>query len=88
MRDEKLRVSLNSKLDSNNKKYYVGKIKFPGTLNASKGIVFLVFTSSEGEEEIQIAEMEDIPPKRRIAGRFPGSDEGPSSGRYDDGDDR
>lgn len=35
--------------------FYVGKIQFNGKLECSNGVVFLVFTSDENEEELQIA---------------------------------
>lgn len=56
MRDEKLRVTLFAKKDKNQKTYYVGKSKFPGMINFAKGVVFIIFTSEEGSEELQIAE--------------------------------
>ena len=54
--DDKLRVRLDPVLDRNRKTYYLGKLKFPGMLDCTNGIVFLVYTSEEGAEEIQIAE--------------------------------
>lgn len=41
--------------DGNNRKFYVGKIKFNGTLDATNGLVFLAFTADENDEELQIA---------------------------------
>ncbi len=38
-----------------NKKYYLGRLQFPGAVTFDDGAVFLVFTSEEGTEELQIA---------------------------------
>jgi len=39
----------------NNRKFYVGKLKLDATIDASEGLVFLVFLCDEGDEELQIA---------------------------------
>lgn len=79
MHNEKLRVSLFAKPDRNGKKMYVGKIKFPGMIDCTNGIVFLVFTSEDGSEEIQIAQQFDDNQNRRAQTTQP-RDPGPSGG--------
>jgi len=41
--------------DKNGKTFYVGRMKAPVSLNLKDGVAFLVFTSEEGCEELQIA---------------------------------
>lgn len=50
-----LKVPLFSKKDSNGNTYYIGKLQFPGNINCTDGINLLIFTSSEGDEELQIS---------------------------------
>jgi hypothetical protein len=50
-----LKIELKPHLDGNNKTYYVGKLEFPGTIDCSEGVSFLVFISEPGCEEIQVA---------------------------------
>lgn len=56
--DDKLRVNLEARPDQYGKIYHIGRIKFPGMIDCTNGVVFLVFTSEEGSEELQIAPME------------------------------
>lgn len=59
MASNNLKVTLKSRTDKDKRTFYVGKVKFPGMIDATKGLTFLVFTSDEGEEELQITEMSD-----------------------------
>lgn len=58
---EKLRIRLDKKKDADGKIYYLAKVKFPGTLDFKDGAVFLIFTSEEGEEEMQIGNLHNGP---------------------------
>ena len=51
-------IDLEPRKDVDGRTFYIGKVDFPGTLDFSKGVVFLVFVSDKGEEELQIAHME------------------------------
>jgi len=57
MNTEKLRIPLEKKKDMDGRTYYLAKIEFPGTLNFKDGVAFLIFTSDEGEEEMQIGNL-------------------------------
>lgn len=59
MTNKNLTVDLKTRRDVDKRTFYVGKLKFPGTIDCSKGVVFLVFTSDTGEEQLQIAMMDD-----------------------------
>lgn len=59
MSNKNLTLNLKARKDIDKNVFYVGKIKFPGTIDCSKGVVFLVFTSDQGEEQLQIAMMDD-----------------------------
>lgn len=61
MSNKNLTIDLKTRKDVDKNTFYVGKIKFPGTIDCSKGVVFLVFTSDQGEEQLQIAMMDDEP---------------------------
>jgi len=47
MSSKNLTVDLSPRTDSSGKVFYVGKIEFPGSIDCSKGVTFLVFTSEE-----------------------------------------
>jgi len=53
-----LKVELDPREDKEEQIYYLGKIKTPIEINCRKGLTFLIFTSSEGEEELQIAPLD------------------------------
>lgn len=52
-----LTVDLRAKPDENGKTFYVGKIKFPGDIDCREGVTFLIFTSEEGAEQMQITKL-------------------------------
>jgi hypothetical protein len=56
-----LSVPLEKKTDQHKKGYYVGKLKFPGNINCKDGVIFFVFVSESGEEELQISTLKEAP---------------------------
>lgn len=51
-------IDLNPRKDGEDRTYYVGKLQFPGTIDCSEGVVFLVFVSENGTEQIQISTLD------------------------------
>lgn len=51
-------VDLKKCKDKDGGTFYVGKMKAPVLIDASKGIAFLIFIADEGEEQLQIALMD------------------------------
>lgn len=78
---DKLKIPLTAREDREGKKFYVGRIQFPGTLDCKDGLVFLVFTSEDGNEEIQVAGMESTPHDKTHESRL--SDRPPRGRDYD-----
>ena len=58
MSNKNLTIDLKSRKDSAGNTYYVGKIEAPVLIDCSKGVVFLMFVSENGAEQLQIANME------------------------------
>ena len=58
MSNKNLTVDLKARKDVDGQTFYVGKLKFPGTIDCSEGVVFLVFTSDQGDEQLQVALMD------------------------------
>ncbi len=56
--NDNLSVPLISREDRNKDIYHLGRIRFPGGINCRQGVAFLVYTSEEGEEEMQIATLD------------------------------
>ena len=54
---DKLCIDLEKCFDKMGQPYYIGKLKGPVLLDCSAGIAFLVFTSIDGQEELQIAHL-------------------------------
>lgn len=59
MSNKNLVVDLKARADGDGETFYVGKIKAPVSIDCSKGVVFLVFTSDKGDEQLQIALMDN-----------------------------
>lgn len=58
MSNKNLTIDLKSRKDVDGETFYVGKVKGPVLFDAKDGIVFLVFVSDKGEEQLQIAPMD------------------------------
>lgn len=58
MATNNLALDLKKRIDKDGQTFYVAKLKAPITIDASMGVVFLVFTSDNGLEQMQIAPME------------------------------
>ncbi len=56
--DGKIKISLDKREDQYGKIFYIGKIKAPITIDCEKGVALLVFLSEEGNEELQICNLE------------------------------
>lgn len=52
-----LTLDLKKKIDRSGSAYHIGKIKAPITIDCSKGVAFLIFTSEDGSEALQICNM-------------------------------
>lgn len=52
-------LDLHPRKDDDGNTFYVAKLKFPGTINCEDGVVFLVFTSDTGSEQLQIGSMDN-----------------------------
>lgn len=59
MSNKNLMVDLKAKKDIDKRTFYVGKLKFPGYIDCSKGVAFLIFVSDQGEEQLQVAPMDN-----------------------------
>lgn len=59
MSNKNLTIDLKARKDNFGETFYVGKVKFPGTIDCEKGVVFLVFVSDKGDEQLQISLMDN-----------------------------
>ena len=59
MSNKNLTIDLKSKKDQDGATFYVGKIKAPVLIDCSMGVTFLLFISDKGEEQLQIALMDN-----------------------------
>ncbi len=59
MANNNIIVDLKSRLDRDGQKYFIGRIKAPVAIDCSQGAVFLIYVSDPGEEEMQIALMDN-----------------------------
>ena len=58
MSNKNLTIDLKSRKDKDQMTYYVGKIEAPVLIDCTKGVVFLIFVSDQGDEQLQIAPMD------------------------------
>ena len=58
MSNNNLTIDLKKRKDKDGNIFYVGKLEFPGNIKCDEGVVFLIFVSDEGGEQLQIASMD------------------------------
>lgn len=73
MVDEDIVVRLEKRLDANDKPYFIGRIRSPIDIVCKDGVVFLLFISEEGNEEMHI---KGYAPKKNGNGNGEGQDNG------------
>ncbi len=59
MSNKNVMIDLKARKDKDGMIFYVGKIKAPVLIDCSMGAVFLVFVSDQGDEQLQIALMDN-----------------------------
>lgn len=59
MSNKNVTIDLKARRDKDGMVFYVGKIKAPVLIDCSQGAVFLVFVSDQGDEQLQIALMDN-----------------------------
>jgi hypothetical protein len=59
MSNKNIVIDLKARKDVDGQIFYVGKVKAPVLIDCSEGAVFLVFVSDKGEEQLQIAVMDN-----------------------------
>ena len=59
MSNKNLTIDLKARKDKDGMVFYVGKVKAPVLIDCSQGAVFLVFVSDSGDEQIQVALMDN-----------------------------
>lgn len=52
-------IDLKARKDVDGKTFYVGKLEAPVLIDCSEGASFLIFISDKGEEQLQIAPMDN-----------------------------
>lgn len=59
MSNKNITIDLKARKDMDGQTFYVGKVKAPALIDLSIGVVFLVFVSDKGDEQLQIALMDN-----------------------------
>lgn len=59
MSNKNVTIDLKARKDKDGMIFYVGKVKAPMLIDCSQGVVFLVFVSDQGDEQLQIALMDN-----------------------------
>lgn len=59
MSNKNVTIDLKARKDRDGQSFYVGKIKAPVLIDCSQGAVFLIFVSDKGDEQLQIALMDN-----------------------------
>jgi hypothetical protein len=59
MSNKNVVIDLKARKDVDGQTFYVGKIKAPVLIDCYHGAVFLVFISDKGDEQLQIAVMDN-----------------------------
>lgn len=59
MSNKNLTIDLKARKDADGATFYVGKIKAPLLIDCHEGAVFLIFVSDKGDEQLQIAPMDN-----------------------------
>lgn len=59
MSSKNVTIDLKARRDKDGMVFYVGKIKAPVLIDCAQGAVFLVFVSDQGDEQLQIALMDN-----------------------------
>ena len=59
MSSKNVTIDLKARRDKDGMVFYVGKIKAPVLIDCTQGAVFLVFVSDQGDEQLQIALMDN-----------------------------
>ena len=59
MSNKNLTIDLKARKDKDGMTFYVGKLKGPYLIDCSPGAVFLIFVSDQGDEQLQIAPMDN-----------------------------
>lgn len=59
MSSKNIVIDLKAKKDVDGQTFYVGKVKAPVLIDCKEGAVFLIFVSDKGEEQLQIALMDN-----------------------------
>ena len=54
---DKLSIELEPRVDNDGNTYYIGRLRGPFLIDAKDGIAFMVFTSTPGQEVLQLCPM-------------------------------